>query len=416
MCPERTSRREAQAVLGVMRAGVSRELANSGELSAVNAALRQTVDALAAARDDAVAQADGRQIFLAQMSHELRTPLQGVLGSAELLRGQLTVPDNIELVDVITRSAGLTLSIVDDILDLGKLEVGQVQMDKAPFSPRRMVSDVVRNLRGRAVDKRLGFDIDEFVPDVVNGDGRRLSQVLYNLVGNALKFAAGEVTVRVGLADRDDVLRFEVTDDGMGIPADLQARLFDPYVQGHQIRGASGTGLGLAIAKRLVEGHDGTIGVHSVLGTGSTFWVEVPLPEASSAPVEDEDDGDLLGLRVLLAEDNEVSRMILERQLRGLGADPVVVADGTAALEALQKSRFDLAFLDLNMPGLDGDEVAREARRAGVRTPLLALTASVLEDDRERCLAAGMNAVLTKPLARGRLLDVVAALAKRSVA
>lgn len=374
-------------------------------------ALRRSNEQLAEARDVAERAGAMRKQFLAHMSHELRTPLHGVMGTAELLRETPLDAEQRELVGIVQRSAELTLAVVDDILDLGKIEAKGLTLDSEVFLLHRPLHDVLSALRGRAGANTLELDLSPELPLSVRGDPRRLQQVLMNLVGNALKFTT-EGRVRVGVYPLGrDWVRFEVEDDGAGIPEARIGELFDPYVQANQVRGVGGTGLGLAICKGIVEGYGGRIGVDSELGVGSIFTFEIPLPETRQACSLDADSHALMsGLRVLLAEDNPVNRMLMERQLQTLGVHVLLAEEGAEAVRLALAEVPDLILMDMHMPGTDGLEATRRLRASGYWGPIVALTASVMEEDRGACLASGMNGFLTKPLSKERLLRTASAL------
>ena len=384
------------------------------DLSSTVKALRRSNEELAEARDIAERAVVQRQQFLAHMSHELRTPLHGVMGTAELLRGTPLSEDQEELVGIVQRSAELTLAVVDDILDLGKLEAKGLTLDSEVFRLERPLHDVLSALRGRAKQTRLELDVCPELPQAVRGDPRRLQQVLMNLVGNALKFTPGG-TVRVRLRGLPgDRVRFEVQDDGRGIPQDRLDTLFDPYVQANQVRGVGGTGLGLAICKGIVEGYGGQLGVVSELDVGSTFWFEIPLPAAHLESLYSSKSEALFeGLCVLVAEDNPVNRMLMERQLQVLGARVLLAEDGLQAVTRAMSHLPDLVLMDMHMPSMDGLEATRRLRKAGFYGPIVALTASVMEEDRGACLASGMDGFLTKPLSQERLLKTAEALLRK---
>lgn len=406
------------SVGGMFRRVIERNVAEieirDTDMSNTVKALRRSNEELAEARDVAERVVVQRQQFLAHMSHELRTPLHGVMGTAELLQGTPLSTEQEELVGIVQRSAELTLAVVDDILDLGKLEAKGLTLESEVFLLQRPLNDVLSALRGRAEGTRLELEVSPALPEAVRGDSRRLQQVLLNLVGNALKFTRrGQVRVSLSVGAGDRV-RFEVQDDGLGIPSERLVDLFDPYVQAKQVRGVGGTGLGLAICKGIVQGYGGEIGVVSELGVGSTFWFEVPLPAAQMEGQLSSDSEALLeGLCVLVAEDNPVNRMLMERQLQVLGARVLLAEDGNEAVTRAMAHRPDLVLMDMHMPGMDGLEATRSLRRSGFFGPIVALTASVMEDDRGACLASGMDGFLTKPLSSERLLKTAEALLRK---
>lgn len=405
--------------MGVVARYQAQISAQETELQRTNRRLEANLSALASAKDRAESAAKARHSFLSSMSHELRTPLHGVMGNAELLRETDLTPEQREMVGMIQRCAGLTLTIVDDILDLRKLEEGKVELDPVPFMLVQPAQDVVNSLRPLAdgAGLALRLEVDPELPEQVLGDDRRIQQVLLNLVSNALKFtAAGEVVLSVEAWE--DRVRFAVRDTGAGIPPERLAAIFDAYVQGgpETARGAGGTGLGLPISRHLVALLGGALQVSSEVGQGSTFSFILPLSSISKpAPIQ-ENTARLTGLRVLVAEDNAINRLVIERMLLALEAQVSVVEGGEDALRMALQDPHAVVLLDLHMPDLNGDEVCRRLRARGYDGAVLALTASAMSEDRESCLEAGMDGYLTKPLTRSALVGgVLGALAARAV-
>ncbi|UEM22345.1 PAS domain S-box protein [Skermanella mucosa] len=399
----------------------------SDRLAAQAVELRKLAIDLDAARRVAEQASDAKSQFLAMMSHELRTPMTGVMGMVDLLMGTPLSGEQRGYVQTLAASAGILLTILNDVLDFSKIEAGQLQMETIPFDLRRTVADVIQLFAGRAAEKRLRLtaDIPAGAPSVVSGDPTRLRQVLFNLVGNAIKFTAAG-SVRVRLAEfRDEegdrvLLRFEVTDSGMGMTEEQRSRLFEAFVQADTTttRRFGGTGLGLAICKRLVEAMDGEIGVRSALVKGSVFHFTVrlgrsraELPPPEPAPAAPAAAG--RRARVLLAEDNEVNRLMVVRMLERLGHRVDAVEDGRAAVEAARRGGYDLILMDMQMPVLDGASATREIRAlpgpAG-RVPIAALTADVVSGNRERYLEAGLDGYFTKPIDWSALASAIAAL------
>lgn len=376
------------------------------ELLRTNRRLQDNLSALAVARDKAEAATRARHGFLSSMSHEIRTPLHGVLGNAELLADFPLDPTQAEMVGMIQRSAGLTLSIVDDILDLRKLEEGQLTLDPVPFRLLQPAQDVVSSLQKMAQDKGVGLRLTaaEGLPEQVHGDDRRLQQVLLNLVSNALKFTS-EGQVELSVERRGERLRFAVEDSGIGIPIDRQAAIFDAYVQADSgtARRSGGTGLGLPICRHLVSLMGGALGVVSEPGQGSVFSFEIVLQEAEGAQPPEPPELGLQGLKLMVAEDNLINRRVIERMLLSLSAQVTVLECGEEAFAQAMSSPPDVLLLDLHMPDLNGDEVCERLRAQGYTGPVVALTASAMEEDRRVCREAGMNGYLSKPLTRETL-------------
>ena len=372
-------------------------------LREANAALVRSGAEAEAARDEARLAAQARTQFLANMSHELRTPLNGVMGMLDLLQ-DATDPGVRERARTAHASASHLLDLLGNVLDVSRLESGRISLETLPFDPRRLVREAVRVVSDQADAKGIELRLEEDgpLPAAVAGDPTRLRQVAINLVGNAVKFTdAGEVVVR--LRHEGDRLGIEVADTGIGIPAEAQATLFDPFVQADAstTRRFGGTGLGLAICRQIVAAMDGRIGVESAPGQGATFRLEVRAPVATldrpGVPMRE-----ARPLRVLVAEDNAVNRRVADAFLRRLGHDAVCVEDGARAVEAVRDAEpaFDAVLMDVQMPVMDGIEATRTIRALGPRgaLPILALTANAREVHRDELAEAGMDGHLTKPV------------------
>lgn len=351
--------------------------------------------------------------FLATMSHEIRTPMTGLLGTAELLLSGPLDGAQRRYAETAQRSATALLAMIDDVLDLARIEAGKAEIRSSAFDLRALVDDVVALMAASAGSKalELSVEIAADVPDRVLGDPVRLRQVLTNLLSNAVKFTdAGRVQVLVAQEARDGeriLLRFEVRDTGVGIPEEELARIFDPFrqVDASTTRRHGGSGLGLAIVKELTQLMGGEVSVASTVGLGTAFVVRLalgrssepapPPPPPAPAPLP-------RPMHVLLAEDNLVNQIVLQEMLKQLGCTVDVASDGYAADEAVRSHRYDIVFMDCHMPGLDGYEATRRIRAreqgTGVHTPILALTAAALEEDRHKCAAAGMDDFLSKPV------------------
>jgi len=371
--------------------------------------------------------------FLANMSHEIRTPMNGILGMSELLLQTPLSDKQRRFAETVHSSGTALLEIINDILDFSKAEASKLELERIRFDLRRTVKEVldllVESAHGKAIE--LVCDLSDSIPPVFKGDPVRLRQVLMNLVSNAVKFTdRGQVVVTVAMAEDSPshmTLRFEVQDTGIGIEEAAHAKIFEAFSQadGSTTRKYGGTGLGLAIVKQLVHCMEGTVGVRSVLGEGATFWFTARLEkvlgetregrqkraerQADAAPRIPEKV--LAGTRILLAEDNPVNREVAIEMLQAIGCDVDAVEQGQEAVEAVQARRYDLVLLDCQMPLMDG-LAASQAIRAGERgssrhVPIVALTASAMKGDRERCLESGMDDYLSKPFTQATLQDIV---------
>lgn len=353
--------------------------------------------------------------FLAMISHEIRTPLNSLLGLNTLLLDSALSDEQRRYVELARLSGDSLLHIVNDILDLSKVEAGKLEMEHLPFEPRQVAQEAVDLLLDKASRKGLVLLHDNAadLPVQLRGDPGRLRQILVNFLSNAVKFTnKGRIELHCLRQARMDAgmvwLRFEVRDTGIGLDHDTISRLFTPFSQGDSSisREYGGTGLGLAICQRLTQLMGGHIGVESTRGKGSTFWVELPFetitqyePLPAKAAVAAPTTESPINARVLVAEDNPVNQLVAREMLKRLGCTVEVVDNGRIALEKLdQDARFDLIFLDCHMPELDGLATSRALRERKIQLPIIAMTASALAGEHERCLAAGMDDYLSKPL------------------
>ena len=381
--------------------------------------LEQQSEALQAALDTARAAARMKDEFLAKVSHELRTPLNGIIGMSVLLADSISDADQRGYALTVLESANALLEIINDLLDLTRIEGAGLTLVDEPFDLVEVIDGVVSLLAPRADDARVSLEgsVSSDVPRWLRGDASRLRQILVNLVGNALKFTDdGSVTLQALRPEPAGPIELRVIDTGCGIPEGSAAVIFESFRQldNSTTRRHGGTGLGLAISKSLVEMMGGTIEVESALGEGSTFRMRIPLGEVESGERPDDSvdekqvsafgggDADT-ALAILVVEDNPVNQLVARRTLERLGHEVAVASSGEEALAVLSSSSFDLVLMDCQMPGMDGYETTRHVRDLEAtgklkRTPIVALTANAMNEDRGRCLAVGMDDYLSKPL------------------
>jgi PAS domain S-box-containing protein len=397
-------------------------------------ARRHTEDELRKAKEIAESAVRAKSDFLANMSHEIRTPMNAVIGLVDLLLETDQTLEQRNYLETIRSSGDSLLSIINDILDFSKIDSGMMEMESQPFELNRCVEDSLNLVRTIASKKSLSltYTLDQTVPHTIMGDPGRLQQILANLLSNAVKFTdKGAISVSVSSQKLDGIchgIHFEVKDTGIGIPEDKMSRLFQPFTQvdSSTTRKYGGTGLGLAISKKLVEMMGGKIWAESELGKGSTVHFTIladdsiikPASEAAEARLESDSVKDRKHvLRILLAEDNPVNQMVMQKMLNKLGYQADLVANGLEVLRSLETENYDLILMDVQMPEMDGFEAARAIRKlwaSSDQPKIIAITAYALEGDREMCLAAGMDDYISKPV---KLEDLAKMLAKcRSIA
>jgi PAS domain S-box-containing protein len=386
---------------------------------------REAARVLREAKEAADAASRAKSYFLASVSHELRTPLNGILGYTQILRRDpVLTPKQRDGVRVIHESADHLLALINDVLDLSKIEAGRIELHPTDFHLPEFAAGVERIFTPRAKEKSILFEtaVASELPNWVRADEQRLRQVIFNLLSNAVKFTkAGGVVFslqRIGATDGGDMIRFSVSDTGIGIAPDDIAKLFEPFAQvGHKASAAaSGTGLGLAISRSLVERMGGKLKVESKLGWGSRFWFDVALPVvAAAAPAVASFKRRLVGYdgpkrRVLIVDDNAANRAVMVDMLAPLGFDVFEVADGIGAVDEAEKFQPDLVLMDLRLPGaIDGLEATRRLRKSarGAKLKIIAVSASAYDLDRTECFAAGCDEFLAKPFREEELWALI---------
>ncbi len=394
------------------------------------------ISELAAAKEAAEAASQAKTEFLANMSHEIRTPMTSIIGYADLLLDpNLPAPQRIEHVQTIRRNGEHLVAVINDILDISRIESGKIAIECVDTSPATILAEIASQMRAKAVDKRLTFDVEYEgpIPARVRTDPARLRQILMNLVTNAIKFTdQGGVRVIVSLDQSDSKtasLNFRVVDTGIGIGPEKIEAIFAPFKQADSstTRRFGGTGLGLAISSRLAALLGGRLLVSSQSGAGSEFMLSIPVgpteriewmahPEdmVSDASRTTRSLDKTLNAKVLLAEDGVDNQKLISLHLTRAGVDVTVVANGREAIEATNAGKFDVILMDMQMPEMDGYEATAKLRASGYAGPILALTAHAMSNDRNKCLTAGCNEYLTKPIDAQTLVRVVGKFANAS--
>ncbi len=392
----------------------------------VHLMLNKTKRELIEAKDKAELATNAKSMFLANMSHEIRTPMNGVVGMVEALKQTKLTEDQMEYLNIIDISSENLLSVVNDILDFSKVEAGQIELENITFNLQKVIDEVVKMLKFKSDQKDLflKYEVDKNIPTFLVGDSLRVKQILINLINNAIKFTSkGGISIDCKLESNtgdDVIIKLAVKDTGIGISEKAQEKLFESFTQADAstTRKFGGTGLGLAISKSLTKMMKGEIGVVSTEGDGSSFWFTICIKKATSKDIPIETNEKVLStairsLNILVAEDNSINQRVARFIIERLGHNIEIAENGEVAIEKFEVGNYDILFMDIQMPIMDGIEATEKireienSRSTKYGIPIIAMTANTLKGDKEKFLAAGMNDYIGKPFKAAELSELI---------